>query len=1008
MALPIKPVFNSKDTRNEPPRPKLTQDDTVSFYEDDTSLIILPADEVESDEEVTEVAPEVDEPSYYVEEDTLPLEDAENWIEPEEALGEESTLEEDPDLSDELSFETAPLVEEESVPSEETAVVEPEIVEPVVETPPAPPAGRLPTRPTPRPQLGNQTVAKAGSVSVAKRLKAYGDALEEEIGIEKLNPENLRSNKLERTEPVQKEPVIVTDRKNLNSSRYGGISAEHAVYGKYELYEHLDNQIHKMVNHIQETLSETGESEKIGMARRERGSDLYQEMMFKVDRLISRAISTVEGFGIDARDNSYFIAAVTNEILGFGPLEPLWQNPDISEVMVNGPFDIRVEIKGKTRIATGVKFRDREHTMQVANSFLTLSGRTFSTKMPYADGSLPDGSRLNAIHPEIAPDGPYLTIRRFPDTVFSLEKLVTLGSLDKDMACTLGNLVEFGISMVVGGGTGTGKALSIDTLIPTPAGLIRLGDLVVGDTVFGADGKPVNVTGYFPQPEGRNTYLVNFADGSSVVADAEHNWYANGAVRTTAEMLADIANTVYRIPLAAPVQYAEQELPVDPYLLGFWMACANDDAKISGENTNVEKVLKDRGLEFKRKFERVGGDSVLMLEVDGFADLLDALGLSDDLEASEAVTLPEAYLIASEGQRRALLAGFLDNGGILHRRTGDIELVVADNGRLTDQLVRLITSLGFAANRRSMVYNGSNMETLVFKSDVDVFLCEDLREKHEGCRSTVDKFKSIESIVPVASVDVACISVDSEDHLYLFGNEHTVTHNTSMLNALSGCIPDDERIITVEDTLELQLNPNKQVLRMRSRPANPKGEDAVTIRDLVRNTLRMRPDRIVVGEVRDASAYDMLNALNTGHDGSLTTTHASNPAGTIERLALLTSEAGEVTPDRALSLIAGAVDIIVNIERYQEDGSRRVSTVSEVPSQLDVKDGRLILTPVTLWEWVRDGVDANGKLYGHYEKRNEMSDSLVRDHALDKRKWKTIEQLFESSKVEQPNGDSGK
>ncbi len=152
---------------------------------------------------------------------------------------------------------------------------------------------------------------------------------------------------------------------------------------------------------------------------------------------------------------------------------------------------------------------------------------------------------------------------------------------------------------------------------------------------------------------------------------------------------------------------------------------------------------------------------------------------------------------------------------------------------------------------------------------------------------------------------------------------------TTTLNVLSSFIPSDERIVTIEDAAELQLL-QEHVLRLESRPANIEGKGAVTIRDLVRNALRMRPDRIVVGEVRDASALDMLQAMNTGHDGSICTVHSNSPRDTLSRIETMVLMAGMDLPMRAIrEQIASAIDLIVHQTRLS-DGSRRITHITEV------------------------------------------------------------------------------
>jgi pilus assembly protein CpaF len=152
---------------------------------------------------------------------------------------------------------------------------------------------------------------------------------------------------------------------------------------------------------------------------------------------------------------------------------------------------------------------------------------------------------------------------------------------------------------------------------------------------------------------------------------------------------------------------------------------------------------------------------------------------------------------------------------------------------------------------------------------------------------------------------------------------------TTTLNVLSSFIPNDERIVTIEDAAELQLK-QEHVVRLESRPANIEGKGAVTIRDLVKNALRMRPDRIIVGEVRDASALDMLQAMNTGHDGSICTLHSNGPRDTLARMETMVLMAGMDLPMRAIrEQVASAVDLIVHQARLK-DGSRRITHITEV------------------------------------------------------------------------------
>jgi pilus assembly protein CpaF len=157
----------------------------------------------------------------------------------------------------------------------------------------------------------------------------------------------------------------------------------------------------------------------------------------------------------------------------------------------------------------------------------------------------------------------------------------------------------------------------------------------------------------------------------------------------------------------------------------------------------------------------------------------------------------------------------------------------------------------------------------------------------------------------------------------------TGSGKTTLLNALSAAVSDTERIITIEDAAELQLK-QRHVLRMEARPKNIEGEGEIAIRDLVRNSLRMRPDRIIVGEVRGSEALDMLQAMNTGHDGSLSTVHSNSPRDALARVETMVLMAGFELPMRAIrQQVASALDLVIHLERV-EDGSRRITAITEV------------------------------------------------------------------------------
>jgi pilus assembly protein CpaF len=186
----------------------------------------------------------------------------------------------------------------------------------------------------------------------------------------------------------------------------------------------------------------------------------------------------------------------------------------------------------------------------------------------------------------------------------------------------------------------------------------------------------------------------------------------------------------------------------------------------------------------------------------------------------------------------------------------------------------------------------------------------------------------------------------------------TGSGKTTSLNILSGFIPHDERVVTIEDSAELQLQ-QPHVVRLETRPPNIEGRGEVTSRDLVRNSLRMRPERIIVGEVRGAEALDMLQAMNTGHDGSLTTIHANSPRDALGRVENMVSMTGINFPIKALrAQIAAAIDVVIQVSRL-EDGSRKLVSIQEINGM----EGDII-TMSELFTFDRSGVDNDGKVVG--------------------------------------------
>ncbi len=222
-------------------------------------------------------------------------------------------------------------------------------------------------------------------------------------------------------------------------------------------------------------------------------------------------------------------------------------------------------------------------------------------------------------------------------------------------------------------------------------------------------------------------------------------------------------------------------------------------------------------------------------------------------------------------------------------------------------------------------------------------------------KMTIDDLVAMEALTPyMAKFLEACVGA----RLNILVTGNTSSGKTTVLNALSGFIPDKERIVTIEDAVELKLK-QRHVVRLETKLPNVDGSGAVTVRDLVRNALRMRPDRIVVGEVRGGEAMDMLQAMNTGHTGSLTTLHANSPRDAIARLETMAMMAGLDMPLMAIRRqIASAINLIVHLARLT-DGSRKMTHITELPGM----EGDIV-TLTDIFKFEQTGLTPDGKIKG--------------------------------------------
>ena len=282
-----------------------------------------------------------------------------------------------------------------------------------------------------------------------------------------------------------------------------------------------------------------------------------------------------------------------------------------------------------------------------------------------------------------------------------------------------------------------------------------------------------------------------------------------------------------------------------------------------------------------------------------------------------------------------------------------------DDSHLMQIIERIVTRVGRRVDESSPMVDarladGSRVNAIIPPLALDGPVLSIRRFGAE--RLTVNDLIQFNSIPPqIAEVAAACV----KSRLNMLVSGGTGAGKTTLLNCLSNFIPDNERIVTIEDSAELKLQQD-HIVRLETRPPNIEGQGAVTARDLVRNALRMRPDRIVIGEVRGGEALDMMQAMNTGHDGSISTVHANSARDALSRLETMMLMAGINLPERALrEQVASALDVIVQLTRLS-DGSRKVVEFAEVTGM----EGTTITTQ-TIFKFDQRGVE-NGKVIGEF------------------------------------------
>lgn len=359
--------------------------------------------------------------------------------------------------------------------------------------------------------------------------------------------------------------------------------------------------------------------------------------------------------------------------------------------------------------------------------------------------------------------------------------------------------------------------------------------------------------------------------------------------------------------------------------------------RVTFAQKNIQQVYEQTKLKIPEDLKKQIFDQV-MNDILGYGPIQILL---DDPDVSEImVNGPKKVFVEKKGQLTRANVAFDDDDHVVRI----IERIIMPLGRRVDADSPTVDA---------RLPDGSRVNAVVRPVAID------------GPSITIRKFRKdklkAEDLVnygsmtqPMADFLQACVK--ARFNIVISGG--TGSGKTTLLNVMSGFIPENERIITIEDAAELQLQQD-HVMRMETKTANSDGLGAVTIRELVKNSLRMRPDRIVVGEVRGGEALDMLQAMNTGHDGSLTTVHSNSPRDALSRMETLVLMAGLDLPLKVVrQQISSAIDLIVQQTRLK-DGQRKVTAITEVAGM----EGELVVL-TDVFKFVQTGVDPDGKVIG--------------------------------------------